>query len=900
MIISLKRAINLINSTIQLHNSNHILPYFFIVGAGISAPEIPLSREIVQLCKREIKGRDKAYFDYCVEEMQQYETNAAKSYSGWIERAYPNSVDRSRFFKKIITKARISSANLMLANILYSQKIATTVFTTNFDDKLKQALELVGVTDLFIAENAMDNLVINPQNEGIQVIHVHGTYNFYDCANLENEIISVANQNNTISSSRVLSNFLMNQAPIIVGYSGWENDVIMTCLKERLSYKTPLTYIWVCYSKEDYNALPQWLQNSESVVFVIPETIDIGCSDDIVGNQFLQKEEQIKKNKLEATTFFNSLILSIKLNVPEIFENPFSYYSKRIAKVLPQNEDVLHLRHWAARLRILGSLDSPFEMLIKKLEHADITNDIDSAICILKEIVNLDLPIADVRFTCESLISGLLEKENVFDNIEVKIEFRMVVLDFVEKNYDELLKEDILHNCLENVFLSQCRCVDGDVYASLLDRIYTIAQKDQSTLDVQLQALGIKSEITNDSQRKISLLNNVIELSAENLDNPSIRYFHCISLYELARFLPEEEAIDIIESADKIIDNDDTTRLQLVALRAKSAAFHKVSNIELQIKWINEILHWIESNLKSVTSCFILHIASNFYGTDRHLVKETSGMIDILSKVYEKYKSWDFSYCEHAFWMLKICVTLSVFLDDARQKAFYYNEFKSFGEKVPLECSQGLRRVALGIYCELPTIIIPDQLKIEEIQQYKTKYPDDQNSIIDALSIARKVGDVRVYDKCSGLEENEYFLKSNILSDGYNAYLSKDFEQAERLFVSLINCGFDYVECVARNNLSFMIRRKETISTDRQFWDVINSIPNDYVFKHMNTVLYCVTEGIENDLRYNSSIDYLKMMTLKDEESIYECWTNINLVGETESQLALKILAEIKAKKQSC
>ena len=138
MNISVEKAVNLIDSTIQLHDGNHVLPYFFIVGAGVSAPEIPLAGGIVELCKNEIKRRNTDYYNRCVTEMQQFESDPTKNYSGWIERAYPNSVDRSRFFKSIITKAKISSANLMLAHILSSKKISTTVFTTNFDDKLLQ------------------------------------------------------------------------------------------------------------------------------------------------------------------------------------------------------------------------------------------------------------------------------------------------------------------------------------------------------------------------------------------------------------------------------------------------------------------------------------------------------------------------------------------------------------------------------------------------------------------------------------------------------------------------------------------------------------------------------------------------------------------------------------------
>ena len=187
----------------------------------------------------------------------------------------------------------------------------------------------MGTKNFFCAENMMDNLVVSNQTKDIQVIHVHGTFNFYDCANLEKEIDNVATQSGTISSAQLLSSFLSNQAPIIVGYSGWENDVIMR-LKERLSYTTPLQYIWICYSKQSYINLPGWIKDSDSVIFVVPEAETEECDEKC---DIRPWDHSNNIGKIDATMFFKRIISTFQLKPPLIFTNPHLYYSRKIKSI---------------------------------------------------------------------------------------------------------------------------------------------------------------------------------------------------------------------------------------------------------------------------------------------------------------------------------------------------------------------------------------------------------------------------------------------------------------------------------------------------------------------------------------------------------------------------------------
>lgn len=44
-------AIRIIKATMKNHSNESFFPYFFIVGAGISVPEIPAAYEIIDECK---------------------------------------------------------------------------------------------------------------------------------------------------------------------------------------------------------------------------------------------------------------------------------------------------------------------------------------------------------------------------------------------------------------------------------------------------------------------------------------------------------------------------------------------------------------------------------------------------------------------------------------------------------------------------------------------------------------------------------------------------------------------------------------------------------------------------------------------------------------------------------
>lgn len=138
---------------------------------------------------------------------------------------------------------------------------------------------------------------------------------------------------------------LSRHSPLVIGYSGWEGDVIMSALKRRLQSPLPYNLYWFCYRREDIDSLPKWLKENQQVYFVCPPAQE--SSRQVVENdegnsaKKLTKEalpEDIKgfsgKNDdtstLSAKTVFNKLIQKFDLKAPELTKDPLGFYAKHL------------------------------------------------------------------------------------------------------------------------------------------------------------------------------------------------------------------------------------------------------------------------------------------------------------------------------------------------------------------------------------------------------------------------------------------------------------------------------------------------------------------------------------------------------------------------------------------
>ncbi len=891
MIQNMNKAIITIKTTMSNHQkSSAVFPYFFIVGAGISAPEIPTSNTIIEQCKKKVKDISQENYQECKEETEDYINDPITYYSSWIQYAFPNRIDRSNYFKELIKKSKISSANLMLAQILNSKSFANTVFTTNFDDSIKKALELMGTDDFFVAENVMDNLAVNNQTKDIQIVHVHGTYNFYDCANLKSEIDNVASQSGIISSYRLLSSFLSNQAPIVVGYSGWENDVIMTCLKERLSQPTPLQFIWVCYDIDSFRRLPDWLKNSDSINFVVPEKDLPDCKDEKDSVGFLEKNENTFKN--DATTFFRRIKAEFNIASPTIFSDPYSYYSERFDKLLPVHEDVLHLRYWTKRMKVLNSNDDEFEKHFKILEKIFIKKDYIEASRELNLLKDIQLSETDVEFLCSSLIKDFILAESVAP-LNQRITFHSSVVDFIENQLNSFPDEKSLIDSLiwtMNIDISSFE--EAQKLTPIFDRVLDIASKDKRLLEIELLALSKKAPLSEEEEA-IKCWEEIIEKSPKTTKVKRILDIRFTALAQYSLLVEPENSEKLIKESEKILKEINNEFNRIILIRSKAILLFKIHTKRTQKKWAVDILNLLSSQNKKIDLFLYIDIADDLLNSDisdLSSVFDVDELIKILIQLIDDYEPHadnfqaiiDYIRCcyficnntDYDSIVSKYCKRIIDLQECFNQKTKIYIYYLYF---------------SLLIYLQLPSTIVSDTEK--NAQLLKVKNNEVYESVFyDVLENAwyfefDYINSIPILKESISIVEND----SSVLQEGYDCYCAGDKIKAENNFKSIINSKCERVAQTAIGNLMFMSRRGET-ECDVSFWDLVNKLDRWNSTALMNILLYCINYNEHEREEFTKAKNDFYNLSDEEIKDVVEWWEQVDLIGEEESKLALAIV----------
>lgn len=96
-------------------------PFFFMVGAGISYPQIPLAAQIQEHCVAEAGAYGKR--------TAPKSAAAIDSYSHWFDQAYPQPKSRQQYLKDLMKDAGISRANFRLAHLLLEKTVTSLVVT---------------------------------------------------------------------------------------------------------------------------------------------------------------------------------------------------------------------------------------------------------------------------------------------------------------------------------------------------------------------------------------------------------------------------------------------------------------------------------------------------------------------------------------------------------------------------------------------------------------------------------------------------------------------------------------------------------------------------------------------------------------------------------------------------
>ncbi|HEY2912753.1 MAG TPA: tetratricopeptide repeat protein [Candidatus Angelobacter sp.] len=307
-------------------------PFFFIVGAGLSAPTIPIASEIEQECREIARGRNRLG--------EPKSKSFLESYSHWFEQAWPHAQQRQEYLRKKIENRQISPAALRLAHLLLDGAAGNLVVTPNFDDFLSKALQLFGRSHIICDHPHTINRVAIESND-IKIVHVHGTYWFYDCCNLKGEIADRAESvstSGTVTVPAFLEHLLWNRSPIVLGYSGWEGDAIMTALYKRMKNAMGFNIYWFCFKRSDYDMLPPWLRNDPRVRFVMPKVepaipITKSVEPSLSAPQTVKGGSEMLET-LPAVRVLDLLNRSFKLFPPPLTESPLEFFATQLAQIV--------------------------------------------------------------------------------------------------------------------------------------------------------------------------------------------------------------------------------------------------------------------------------------------------------------------------------------------------------------------------------------------------------------------------------------------------------------------------------------------------------------------------------------------------------------------------------------
>src|SRR5260370_1019170 len=155
------QEVTLAEATTHIVNTcaRHRRPFFFMVGAGVSYPPIPLAPHVIEACRKQCPGSEVPK-----------DLDPMREYSWWFQRAFHSPADRQWYLRSLIEKQSVSHANLRLAHLLLSKKISNLVVTTNFDDFVSKSLTIFGEPHI-ICDHPDTIQRIDAENDDLQILH---------------------------------------------------------------------------------------------------------------------------------------------------------------------------------------------------------------------------------------------------------------------------------------------------------------------------------------------------------------------------------------------------------------------------------------------------------------------------------------------------------------------------------------------------------------------------------------------------------------------------------------------------------------------------------------------------------------------------------------------------------
>lgn len=289
-----------IAASVSRRPDSHVL----MLGAGTSAPAIPLASGVIEACRDMVtrSGRLPRLADH-----------GEDPYEVALTEALPTAVARRDYFVSLIGDAPLTLANVLAACVLADGRIASRVWTTNFDTQVQTCLRLLGVPHVVCDHPEMVARITQPPPGHAIVLRLHGSYLYYDLKNTRAEVGDGADTDTAVPGlADYVAEQLRHRSPIVVGYSGWEHDVFMLALRRMLAApRLAAPVYWCCYNRTAAARLPTWLTAHSDVHLVHMDWDQVA-------------ERAADAFTLDAAFAFDALLTAIRAAPPELTRAPLA------------------------------------------------------------------------------------------------------------------------------------------------------------------------------------------------------------------------------------------------------------------------------------------------------------------------------------------------------------------------------------------------------------------------------------------------------------------------------------------------------------------------------------------------------------------------------------------------
>ncbi len=533
--IELDEAVSRIKQAYEGHSPSAASPYFFMVGAGISYPSVPLAAQIISQCKEVARGYGRGE--------DPKKRTSLEDYSYWFEAAYAHRDQRQNYLRKLILEKPITHANFRLAHLLLNNTISNLVVTTNFDDFLSKALTLFGKPHI-ICDHPRTVSRINPDpnpEECIpQIIHLHGSYSFYDLINVRGELEDRAQQSRQTASTMasLLDRIMWDRSPLVIGYSGWEGDVFMEALRRGIDRGLRRNAYWFCYRKNVVDSLPEQVRNSSDIWFVVPsdkssskttaESISVNLE---AGQETKAKPLSGESNdgpSLSAEAVMDKLIQAFQPELPELTRNPLAFFVRSLETSLPYEDatqlgtDLYTIKNVIERVRrakqreeeeIAAATITPSESKLENIREALRRADYDEAIHQGMQIQLGTLSTKDLEELADAMWSAAT---GLYDNSPEEISAYDVVVNI----RDELVERQVIETPAMQVRVANALVNKGITLGSLNRSEEAIAVYDEV-----LQRFGDAAEPALRAQLATALCGKGFRLGTLNRSEEAITVY---------------------------------------------------------------------------------------------------------------------------------------------------------------------------------------------------------------------------------------------------------------------------------------------------------------------------------------------------------------------------------------